>query len=122
REDLPRILRALDISVLASIEKEGLPVILVESALMGVPSVMTDVAGIREVIRHGETGLLAPPGDASALAAALLDALRDTSAARSRAASAREFVRREFDVNNTAAQMDEVYLAVSSARGKAAAR
>lgn len=122
RDDLPRVLRTIDISVLASLEKEGLPVILVESALMGVPTVMTDVAGISEVVRHGKTGLLAPPGDASALAAALLDALRDPSGARSRAQAARDFVRREFEVNNTAAQMDEVYISVLSARGKAVAR
>lgn len=109
RLDLPRILNAMDISALASVDKEGLPVILVESCLFEKPAVMSDVAGIREIIRHGETGWLAPPRDHEALAEALCDALDDPVRAASMARAARDLAAREFDVRNTAAQMQEVY-------------
>ncbi|MEW5944634.1 MAG: glycosyltransferase [bacterium] len=109
RTDLARILNSSDLSVLASVGKEGLPVAMVESALMKKPLVMTDVAGIREVVRDGGTGLLAPPGDARAFAAALIRMLEDPGAAERMALAAHEFVRREFNVDNTAAQMDEEY-------------
>jgi glycosyltransferase involved in cell wall biosynthesis len=109
RSDLPRILNSLDVSVLSSVAKEGLPVILVESVLFGIPAVMTDVAGIREVIRHGETGLLAPPNNPDALGRALLEVLEKPDEAATRARAARDFVIREFDVDYTTKQIDEVY-------------
>lgn len=109
RLDLANVLNAIDISTLASVDKEGLPVILVESCLFEKPAVMTDVAGIREIIRRGETGYIAPPRDPAALAGALCRAIENPEEASRMAANAAAFVRREFDVNNTTAQMDEVY-------------
>jgi glycosyltransferase involved in cell wall biosynthesis len=109
RYDLQNMLASIDISALASVEKEGLPVILVQSALAGKPVVMTDVAGVSEIIRDGETGYLVPPGDAAAFAKALLAALGNPEEAKRRAAAARDLAAREFDVRNTTAQMDEVY-------------
>ncbi len=116
RRDLPRILNSLDVSVLSSVAKEGLPVILVESVLFSVPVVMTDVAGIREVIRHGETGLLAPPNDPAAVAGMLIEALEKPNEAAARAQVAREFVLREFDVDRTAKQIEDVYKELLAAR------
>ncbi|MFA6448168.1 MAG: glycosyltransferase [bacterium] len=118
RRDLPRMLNTLDVSVLSSVEKEGLPVILVEAALFGRPAVMTDVAGIREIVRDRETGLLVPPNDPKALGEALIEALEKPGEAADRAAMAREFVIREFDVNNTSRQIEEVYLDVISKKSK----
>ena len=48
-----------------------LPMVLSEAGAVGLPLVSTDVGAIREIVRHGETGLLVPVGDAAALAAAL---------------------------------------------------
>lgn len=109
RLDLTKILDAIDISTLASVDKEGLPIILVESCLFEKPVVMTDVAGIREIVRDGETGWLVPPRDPRALADALCRAMEQPGQAADLARAATAFVRREFDVNNTVAQFDEVY-------------
>ena len=51
--------------------REGLPTVLIEAAAAGRPIVASDVPGCREVVDHGENGLLVPPGDAAALADAL---------------------------------------------------
>jgi glycosyltransferase involved in cell wall biosynthesis len=58
------------IAVLPS-RREGLPMSLLEAAACGRPMVATDVPGCREIVRPGETGLLAPVDDPSALAAAI---------------------------------------------------
>jgi glycosyltransferase involved in cell wall biosynthesis len=116
RLDLGRILTATDIAVLSSVDKEGLPIILVESCLFGKPAVMSDVAGISEIIRDGVTGRLVPPRDPRALADALILTLENPAEADSMAAAANTLVRREFDVNNTAAQLDEIYAAVIEKR------
>ncbi len=64
-------LRGADCFVLASFA-EGVPVALMEAMALGVPCVSTFVAGIPELIRDGVDGLLVPPGNAQALAEALL--------------------------------------------------
>jgi len=109
RYDLVKMLNTMDISVLSSVEKEGLPMILVESVLMKKPVVMSDVAGIREVIKDGETGFLIKPGDVGGLAAAMNDVIEKPDEAASRAETAFGFVIREFDVDNTVTQLSEVY-------------
>lgn len=63
--------------VLPSIS-EGMPRIVAEALLCGLPVVASAVGGIPDVVREGETGYLSPPGDVDQLAAALLKALRNT--------------------------------------------
>ena len=68
RRDVPRLLCALDLFALSS-DSEGLPLVIVEAMATGLPVLSTDVGGIAKVVIDGETGLLAPAGDARALAA-----------------------------------------------------
>lgn len=68
------LLGAADVVVLPS-RTEGLPAVLIEAGLCGVPVVATDVGGVGEIVVHGQTGLLVPFGDASALSGALASAL-----------------------------------------------
>lgn len=60
---------------------EILPLALLEAMAIGVPVVATDVGAVRTVVRDGATGLLVPPEDVPALAAALVRVLRDSSEA-----------------------------------------
>jgi glycosyltransferase involved in cell wall biosynthesis len=83
---------ALPCRQLASGDRDGLPVALVEAMSAGVPVVTTPIAGIPELVRNGETGLLVAPDDPAALAAALTRVvedrpLRDRLAASGRAAT-----------------------------------
>ncbi len=63
-------LRGLDVVVLPT-AAEGSPLTLLEAMGLGRAVVASDIPGIREVVEHGVSGLLAPPGDAGALAAAI---------------------------------------------------
>jgi glycosyltransferase involved in cell wall biosynthesis len=67
-------LAAADVVVLPS-RTEGMPGVLIEAGLSGVPAVATDVGGVSEIVRDGETGVLVAPGDVAALAAGLRRAL-----------------------------------------------
>ena len=76
RDDVPRILGALDVFVLPS-RYEGLPYTLMEAMAAGCPVVATDVIGSRDLVQSGETGLMVPPGDPQAFAAAIITLLND---------------------------------------------
>lgn len=69
-ENIPELLTHTDFSVLPSLW-EGLPRTLIESFLMGRTVLVTDIPGVREVLRPGENGLKVPPRDSGALAGAL---------------------------------------------------
>lgn len=77
RTDVPRLWRGADICLLTSIS-EGIPLTLIEAMAAGVPIVATDVGGVSEVVENGVSGLLAPRGNAEALASAILQLARDT--------------------------------------------
>jgi glycosyltransferase involved in cell wall biosynthesis len=70
REDVPALLAAADIFSLPS-HFEGLPMSVIEAMLAGLPVVASDISGPREQVQNGRTGLLVPPRDVPALAAAL---------------------------------------------------
>jgi glycosyltransferase involved in cell wall biosynthesis len=76
RRDVGNLLAAMDVFVLPSLW-EGLPLAMVLAMGAGVPVVATRVAGIPEVVDDGRTGLLVPPSDPEALAAALTRLLED---------------------------------------------
>jgi glycosyltransferase involved in cell wall biosynthesis len=77
RDDVARLTGAADLAVLTS-DNEGLPIALIEAAAAGLPAVGTRVGGTPEVVTDS-TGLLVPPQDASALAAALRGLIEDES-------------------------------------------
>lgn len=78
REDMPAVWAQAHVACLPSY-REGLPMALLEAAAAGLALVATDVPGCREIVRHGDNGLLVPPGDPEALAAALARVLADAS-------------------------------------------
>jgi glycosyltransferase involved in cell wall biosynthesis len=83
------------IAVLPSV-REGLPRALLEAAACGRPIVATDVAGCRDAVRHGETGLLVPPDDPVALADALRTLADAPAIRRAFGAAGRRFVLERF--------------------------
>jgi glycosyltransferase involved in cell wall biosynthesis len=77
--------------------------------LAGVPVVASDVVGVRDVVSHDETGLLVPPADPAALAAALLRLRRDEVLARRLAEAGRRAAIDRFDERVPALRVVRVY-------------
>jgi glycosyltransferase involved in cell wall biosynthesis len=78
--------------------QEGIPNVMIEALAYQRPAITTAISGIPELIEDGVTGLLVPPGDAAALAEALLRVQRDPAAALEMAKRGRAHVEREFDL------------------------
>ena len=102
-------MQAMDVVVLPSVAIEGLGVVLIEAAFLGKPVVGSDAPGIREAMLDGVTGLLAPPGDAKGLAAAIDTLLADPELARRMGQAGRERARSMFTVERMAARAEALY-------------
>jgi glycosyltransferase involved in cell wall biosynthesis len=115
RTDVPDVLAAIDIAVICS-DYEGSPRSVLEFMDAGKPIVATDVGGIPEVIEDGVHGLLVPPRDEAALAAALAEVLDDMDRGREMGARARDRCRRELSLDRTVESLQELYEELHSRR------
>lgn len=109
RQDIPDVLRGSDLVVLPSIYGENLPTVLMEAGGCGRPVVASDVGGIGDIVADGETGLLTPPGDSPALAAAILRLLADPDLRDRMGAAGRDRMERLFDARLWARSLHAVY-------------
>ena len=98
----------VDIFVLPSLI-EGFGIVLLEAMAMEKPIVATDVGGIPEVVVDGVTGLLVPPKHSKALAAAILQLLRDPQKRQAMGKAGRRRVETHFHVSQTMAKLETVY-------------
>ncbi|GAB4426376.1 MAG: glycosyltransferase family 4 protein [Anaerolineae bacterium] len=89
--------------------RDGLPTVLLEAMALGTPCVSTDVTGIPEVVRSGETGLLVPQHNPEALAGALANLLDDAALRVRLAANARRLIEEQFDIRHNAAQIRSLF-------------
>jgi glycosyltransferase involved in cell wall biosynthesis len=119
-EDLPRFLRAADLLLLTS-DLESFGIVLLEAMACGLPTVATDPPGVRAVVREGETGLLAPRGDAPALAARLRELVAaGTEGRRSMGAAGRALCTARYGWPAIADRLEAAYaeaIAVARTRG-----
>jgi len=114
-----RLLLGFDVFAMSSC-MEGLGTIVLDAGLACVPVAATAGGGLPEAVLHEQTGLLAPVGDAAALAAALLRLLNDAPLADRLARAAQKRVAAEFSVANMATRYVEIYqsLLAAPASGK----
>jgi glycosyltransferase involved in cell wall biosynthesis len=108
QDDVVRIWQDSDIACLPSY-REGLPKSTLEAMACGLPVVTTDVPGCRETVHDGENGLLVPPRDATALAAALRRLIEDAPLRRRLGARGRERAVQEFSDDVVIAATLKVY-------------
>lgn len=107
--DMSAPLRESHIACLPSYYGEGVPKFLLEAAASGRPAVTTDMPGCREAVRDGVNGLLVPPRDARALAAALKRLLSDPDLRRRMGEKGREMAVAEFSNETVARQVLALY-------------
>jgi len=108
RDDVPQLLAACDVFALPSLY-EGSSLAVLEAMAAGATVVSSAIGGTDELIEDGSSGLLVPPGDAEALAAALRRVLDDPELRTSLAARARERVERDLTRERMAARVTGVY-------------
>jgi glycosyltransferase involved in cell wall biosynthesis len=82
--------------------------VAIEAMLVGKPVVASDVGGLRDVVQHGVTGLMVPPSDPGALAAAI-DRLLDDPGLRQRMGEAGRVRARQFEARAVAPRILEVF-------------
>jgi glycosyltransferase involved in cell wall biosynthesis len=108
RRDIPDVLRSLDLFVLPT-HQEAFGTSFLEAQAMGVPVIGTDVGGVGEAVNQGVSGLLVPPHDPQALAAAILALGRDPQRRSAMSAAGRPWVLAEHSTGKMAERMLALY-------------
>jgi glycosyltransferase involved in cell wall biosynthesis len=109
-EDKPRYYRAADFHVFPSIDRsEAFGLVALEAAASGIPSVASNLPGVRSVVRHEESGLLVAPNDPSELADALRRMISDAWTRTRMGVSARRRAEEEFAWDPLMDQLESVY-------------
>jgi glycosyltransferase involved in cell wall biosynthesis len=111
RERLAALYRAADLLVWPAVN-EAYGMVFLEAQAFGCPVLAGAYGGVASVVRDGETGVLAAPGDASAFADALSSLIRDAARRRELGEAARRFVATERDIAQAASRLRETLMPV----------
>ncbi len=95
--------------------REGLGMVFAEAQAMGLPVVSFDTGGVPEIVRHGETGLLAPEGDCEALAAYLFRYLTDQTFWQASSRHAASWIQQCFDLHRQTGELESIYREAANA-------
>jgi glycosyltransferase involved in cell wall biosynthesis len=112
QEQILEHFRKADVLVVSSF-MEGIPVVLMEALAMGLGVVATDVAGVRELVVDGESGLLVRPGSAQALSDALARLAGDRKLRESLGTGGRRRVMEDFGIDNVADSLLRLFAPVA---------
>jgi glycosyltransferase involved in cell wall biosynthesis len=122
RDDVPEILRLLDVVVHASVSPEPFGRVIVEAMAMKKPVIASNAGGPAEIIEHGRTGILVPPGDSHALAEEIVRLLREPHRARQLGEAAYDSVRSRFSLSAHVRQVDDIYVRTLNSHVRSRAR
>jgi glycosyltransferase involved in cell wall biosynthesis len=109
RSDAASVMAAMDLFVHAAVIPESLPMVILEAMALGKPVVATATGGIPELIKDGQTGLLVPAGDASALAQSIHRLLANPDLAQQLGEAGRCRVEEQFSWKNHVQQFEDLY-------------
>ena len=116
--DVAEVLARSHVAVLPTYYGEGVPMTLLEAAACGRPIVASDVPGCREVVDHGENGLLVPPREPRALADAILELVDDPARRAAMGVEGRRRAETEFTAERINAETLLVYEQALEAAGR----
>jgi glycosyltransferase involved in cell wall biosynthesis len=116
REELPAHLARAHVFAAPSVYEGGPGFVYLEAMACGLPVIACAGSGASEVVRPGETGLLVPPGDVDALAAALRGLLADPAGRRAMGRNGRRYVRAEADGAKCIRRLEKFYAGVAGGR------
>jgi glycosyltransferase involved in cell wall biosynthesis len=113
-EDAQRIIRTSDIFVMPSFS-ESFGVAAAEASSYGLPVIASDVGGVPEIVRDGETGILIQPGDEAGLAEAIRRLAKDEKLRRSMGEAGRRLVAEKYDFEKCLDMMERIYRKILAA-------
>ena len=116
REDVPALMAAMDVFVLTSVN-EGMGRVLLEAGASGTPAVATRVGGVPDVIEDGTTGILVPPRDPAAVAAAVQDLARNRECREAMGRAARAKVVPAYGLERMVGKIEALYDALIEEKG-----
>jgi glycosyltransferase involved in cell wall biosynthesis len=108
RSDLLPVYSSFDLFILSS-RREGLPNSILEAMALGIPVVTTDVAGAKELVVDGETGVVMPQQDVEGLASAMLSILGENDRRLRMGLAGRRRVESEFSFSNRLRKIEDLY-------------
>ena len=114
REDVPEIMAALDVQVLASFAGEGTPQVIPQAFAMKTPVVATKIASIPDLLGQGERGILIEPENALSLAEGVLKLIRNPDIAKRLVENAYSFCLKELTVDKMMDSTIAIYEEVGS--------
>jgi glycosyltransferase involved in cell wall biosynthesis len=109
REDVPEVLRALNVLVIPSTRHEGIPQIGLQALACKTPVVGSDVGGIPEVVRHGETGRIFQAQNAAQLASMIREAIEDSGRTQEMVQNGRKLVEEKYGTDAMLDQLEILY-------------
>jgi glycosyltransferase involved in cell wall biosynthesis len=109
RDDIPNIIRAMDVMVHASISPEPFGLVIIEGMASGVPVVASNRGGPVEIIEHGEDGFLVDPEETESVVNIVIELLKDKSLCKNIGEKARKKVVEQFSVEKFVRQFENIY-------------
>jgi len=109
REDIPEVLRALDVLAIPSTGHEGIPQIGLQALACGTSVVGSDAGGIPEIIQPGETGRIVKTSDAAQLANAIEAALAEKKATQRMVENGRQLVEQHHGLDHMLDRLEDIY-------------
>jgi glycosyltransferase involved in cell wall biosynthesis len=106
---MPWILPNCNIAVLPSLRREGLPRGIIEAMIGGAVPIVTDSGGSPELVEEGKSGFIVPPGEAQPITDRILELYNDRDLHARMSEAARERIRRNFTVEETARKTITLY-------------
>ncbi len=109
RDDAARLATLCDVSVMPSKSREGFPKSVVEAMSQGVPVIVTAVGGMPELVGDGEAGLMVPPSDTEALAAAIRELASSEDKRRALGALGKHRIETVFNIQASVRKMQALF-------------
>lgn len=117
-DKMPDLLQHASIFVAPSVRdsagnQDGLPTVILEAMACGCPIVASNIAGIPIVVKHGQNGLLTPPGDQEALVRSLSELLSSAPLRQSMGRMGRQIIEQGFTWKTVAQRLDDLFISIT---------
>jgi len=108
-KEIAKMFHAYDIFVYPTLRNEPFGIAIIEAMAAGLPTIATDIGGVREIITHGETGFLFPKEDFEVLSRIIIQLLRNKELYRKISSNAVDDVKKRFVLNRSVTNIEDFF-------------